>query len=275
MPTATKVSTMGTTVPYLTVAELMRSPISNQLQKLVPRTSDRERDAELARIIMRVSAMINDEVCQNLAATVDTEAGKVRVDAYGDLNIHCRCNPIVEVRSLEVGTSPKTMSPIADLSGLILNPWRITVPGYGRPGSILFARWVYVNGYNVTTLAAPVTAGGTALTVADPTGIVAGFSILTIGDGVKEERVTPTAVAGSVLTVAPVGFDHASGVGITELPDNLQEAMLLLISRLHDTWSMSMGAITMDGTGAKIPGATVKRAMCDAAVMLSSYRRMW
>jgi len=179
------------------------------------------------------------------------------------------------VRSLQVGPSPKRLSAVTDLTDLILYPWRITVPGYGRPGQILWAQWEYVNGYPVTTIAAPATAGATALTVADPTGILPGTSILTIGDGMKEERVIPSAVTGNVLTVAPTAFAHDIGVGITELPDSLQEAMLLLISRLHDTWSLSMGAITTDGSGAKIPGATVKRAMCDAAVMLSSYRRMW
>jgi hypothetical protein len=275
VPTATKVSTMGTTVPYITVAQLDRSPISNQLQQLVPHTSPADRDAELGRIILRLSSMINDEVGQNLAATVDTEAGRVRVDDDGNLNIYTRSNPIVEVRSLEVGWSPNNLTPITDLSNLILDPWRITVPGYGRPGARLWARFVYVNGYPVTTIAAPVAAGATSVTVKDATGILAGDSVLTITDGKYEEQVIPTAVVGNVLTVPALAFKHDAGVGISELPATVEEATLLLISRLHDTWSLSMGAITMDGSGAKIPGATVKRAMCDAAVMLSPYRRMW
>jgi hypothetical protein len=275
VPTATKVSTRGRTVPYITVAQLDRSPISNQLKKLVPRSSDNDRDAEMARIILRLSSMINDEVGQNLAATVDTEAGKVRVDSDGHLNIYTRSNPIIEVRSLEVGWSPTQLSPITDLSGLILDPWRITVPNYGRPGARLWARFVYVNGYPVTTLTAAVVAGATTLTVSDATGILPGVSVLTINDGQSEEVVVPTAVVGNVLIVPALEFAHAAGVGVSELPATIEEATLLLLSRLHDTWSLSMGAITTDGSGAKIPGATVKRAMCDAAVMLNPYRRMW
>jgi hypothetical protein len=266
---------MGVTVPYITVAQLDRSPISNQLKNLVPGASPRDRDAEMSRIILRLSAMINDEVGQNLAATVDTEAGWVRVDDFGNLNIYTRSNPIVEVRSLEVGPSPTQLTSIADCSGLVLDPWRIMVPSYGRPGSRLWARFQYVNGYPVTTIAEAVAEGDTTITVTDATGILAGTSVLTITDGKYEEQVTPTAVAGNTLTVPPLGFKHAVGVGISELPATVEEATLLLISRLHDTWSLSMGAITMDGSGAKIPGATVKRAMCDAAVMLSPYRRMW
>lgn len=275
MPTATKVSTMGVAVPYITVAELDRSPISNQLQKLVPRTSPNDRDAEMARIILRVSSMINAEVGQNLAATVDREVGQVRVDSDGNLNIHCRSNPIVEVRSLEVGPSLTQLSTVSDLSGLVLNPWRITVPNYGRPGARLWARWTYVNGYPVTTLTTPAVAGAVTVTVKNPTGILAGTSILTICDGQSLEEVTVSAVVGSTVTVSPLQFGHAAGVGISELPADIEEATLLLISRLHDTWSLSMGAITTDGSGAKIPGATVQRAMCDAAVMLNPYRRVW
>lgn len=275
MPTATKVSTMGVAVPYITVAELDRSPIANQLKKLVPRTSDNDRDAEMARIIMRVSSMINAEVGQNLAATVDLEVGQVRVDADGNLNIHCRSNPIVEVRSLEVGPSLSQLSAVSDLSGLILNPWRITVPGCGRPGARLWARWTYINGYPVTMLTAPATAGTTTITVKDSTGILAGETVLTIADGQNLEDVAVTAVAGTAITVSALAYNHAAGVGVNELPADIEEATLLLISRLHDTWSLSMGAITTDGSGAKIPGAMVKRAMCDAAVMLNPYRRVW
>lgn len=275
MPTASKVSTMGHTVPYLTVAQLDRSPISNQLQQLVPQSSPLDRDTEMARIILRLSSMINDEVGQNLAATVDTEAGWVRVDDYGNLNIYTRSNPIVEVRSLEVGPSPTQLTAITDLSNLVLDPWRITVPGGGRPGSRLWARFVYVNGYPVTTIAAPVSAGATSVTVKDATGVIAGTSVLTVNDGQSEEVVVPTAVTGNVLTVPALEFAHPAGVGVSELPATIEEATLLLISRLHDTWSLSMGAITTDGSGAHIPGATVKRAMCDAAVMLNPYRRMW
>lgn len=280
-PTIASVSTMGQTVPYITVAELKRSPISTQLRKLVPGSSDADRDAELARIIMRVSAMMNSEVTQNLAATVDTEVGRVRVSDDGDLRIHCRSNPIIEVRSISIGTEVRSLTEFNDPANqVVLDPWRITIPrcvgGNWRAGTRLWAKWTYVNGYPVTTLAQPVAAGDTQIVVSNPLGIEPGITDLTIEDGKWiEEHIVPTAVTGNVLTVEPLMFSHEVGVGCTALPNDLKEATLLLISRLHDTWSLSMGAITHDGTGASVPGARVKRAMCDAAVMLSPYRRMW
>jgi hypothetical protein len=172
---------------------------------------------------------------------------------------------------------------------MVLDPWRITIPrgasqltsgnlplqGFGRPGQRMWAQFSYINGYPVTTLAAPVTAGATSMTVVDATGIVANQTLLSIKDGRLLEQVVPTAVNGNTLTIPALLNAHAAGVGVTALPDDIEEATLLLISRLHDTWSLSMGAITHDGTGARVPGAKVARAMCDAAVMLSPYRRMW
>jgi hypothetical protein len=280
---------MGTTVPYITVAELKRSPIYTQLQKLVPGQSDADRDAELGAIIRRVSAMINGEVNQNLAASVDDEIGRLTVSNDGELRIHTRSNPIIEVQSISLGPDVYNLTPVTDLTHLVLDPWRITIPrgsnqlvsgnlpmtGVGRPGQRLWAQFTYVNGYPVTTLAAPTAVGDTSITVADATGIVAGTTLLTIKDGRLLEQVVPTAVNGNTLTVPALVNAHAAGVGVTALPDDIEEATLLLISRLHDTWSLSMGAITHDGTGAKVPGAKVARAMCDAAVMLSPYRRMW
>lgn len=276
---------MGTPVPYVTLAELKRSPIYTQLQQLVPGSSDADRDAELGRILMRVSAMVNSEVGQNLAATVDHEVGQVVVDDEGNLRINCRSNPIISVESISVGPTPTDMTALDDLSNLVLDPWRITVPvgqvsgvlpmaWFGRPGTRLWADWTYINGFPVTTLTEDVAAGDTTITVANATGIVPNLTLLTIEDGKWLETFIPTAVTGNVLTVPPLMFKHQAGVGVEDLPDDIKNAVLTLVSRLHDTWSLSTGAIFRDGSGAKVPGAKVVRAMCDAAWMLAPYRRM-
>lgn len=290
-PTVAPVSTMGSTTPYVTLAELKRSPVYTQLQKLVPRSSDADRDAELNAIIRRASAMINGEVNQNLAATIDYEVGRVRVDDWGNLRIHTRSNPIINVDSVSIGTNPTNMTPIADLSNIILEPWRITIPqGYasgqswywsgnlplGRynPGAPLWAQWTYTNGFPVTTLSAPANAGDTAVTVVNPVGIVPNVAVLTIEDGRYVEEVVPTAVHGNTLTVPPLEFAHQAGVGITGLPDDIAECVLLLCSRLHDTWSLTMGAVSVDGSGAH-NNSPRPRIMCDAASILQPYRRWW
>lgn len=267
---------MGVPVPYLTVAELKRSPIYTQLHKLVPNSSDADRDAELGRIILRISAMINSEVRQNLAATADTETGVAVVAGDGSIRVHTLNSPIVEVRSVSLGVDPKHMVDVSDLSGVVIAPWQFTLPRMSfRPGQRLHARWSYVNGFPVTVLAEDVSAGDTTITVRDATGIVAGQTLLSIEDGKWLEHVVPSAVDGNVLTVAPLLFQHQAGTGVSGLPDDIKNAVLTLVSRLHDTWSLAPGAIVRDGSGAQVPGAKVVRAMCDAAWMLNPYRRRW
>lgn len=270
---ASVVSTMGRPVPYITVAEVKRSPIYTQLQSLVPNSSEADRDAEIGRIIVRASAMINGEVNQNLSATVDFEAGWVTVSDFGELRIHTRANPIVEVLSVSVGPSPGSLTDITDLSNIILDPWQITIPSIAyRRGSRVWARWSYINGYAVTTLASPAAAGATSITVGNPAGILVNQTLLTIEDGTSLEQVTPTAISGNTLTVPPLLESHQAGTGVTALPDDVKEAMLLLLSRLHDTWSLTMGAIATDGTGAR--NQTQRpRIMCECARILAPYRR--
>jgi hypothetical protein len=275
----------STATPYLTVAELKRSPIYTQLQKLIPGAADKDNDAELAAIIRRVSAMINGECRQNLAATVDSEADWMTTSDYGELRIHTRANPIVQVLSISVGPDPCRLAPLADLTGLVVGPWRITVPahslgglgGFGRRRR-MWVQWSYINGYPVTALASPTAAGDAEVTVTDATGIVPNRTVLTVFDGRFLESIAPTAVDGNTLTVAPLASPHLAGVGVSALPDDIQEAALILISRLHNTWSLSMGAITHDGTGARknpnAPGIGT-RFLCDPAVILEPYKRVW
>lgn len=283
---------MGVSVPYITVDELKRSPVYTQLQKLTPRSSPADRDAELAAIIKRASAMINGEVNQNLAATVDQEVGRVLVDDWGNIRIHCRANPIIDVLSVSIGSSPLDLKPLTDLSNIILDPWRITIPqgctnglswfspgaiqfgGYATPGRRLWAQWTYVNGYPATTLAVAASAGDTEVTVVNATGIVPNVTVLTIEDGIYLEQVVPTAVSGNTLTVPALEFAHVAGVGVTAMPDDIKECTLLLCSRLHDTWSLTMGAVSVDGSGAHNMSPRPK-VMCDAAVILQPYRRWW
>lgn len=282
MPTV--VNTTGRPTPYITVQELKQSPIYTQLKALVPGQSDADRDAQLSRIIMRASSMINGEVSQNLAATLDVEVGEVMITPHGDLRIHTRCNPIVEVLSLSIGSDAGNLLPVTDLSRLVIEPWRFTLPGGRsgvgnlpavslRPGRRLWAEWTYINGYPATILTAPTVIGDTSITVKDATGIKANQTLLTIEDGKWLEQVVPSAVFGNTLIVDELLYPHQTGTGVTELPDAIKEATLLLISRLHDTWSLTMNSVSMDGNGAR-KDVPKPRIMCDAGQILSPYRRM-
>jgi hypothetical protein len=139
----------------------------------------------------------------------------------------------------------------------------------------VWCEWSYINGFPITTIAEDVNAGDTDITVVDPTGILPNQTILTVEDGIDLETVVPTAVNGDVLTVPPLLFSHSATVGIHAMPGDVKEAALILVSRLHDTWSLSMGAISMgDGTGAHMTDSK-PRFMCDPAWILNPYKRRW
>lgn len=281
------VSTLGYPVNYITLAELKQSPIYNQLKRLVPGQSDADRDAELLAIIRRATGMINDYVNQNLAASVDTEIGRVVVSNDGDLRLHTRSRPIVQVLSVSVGQDPGNLHPLADLTNVVIDPWRITIPRCGhhfRPGQRLWAQWSYINGFPVTQLTEPASPGDTTITVSTTTGIIPNPSSssipgtpsqVTIQDGRLLEVFFPTAVEGNTLTVPPLLYAHQVGTGVTSLPDGLKEVALLLISRLHDTWSLTMNVISTDGGGSKKPKSGPAVALCDAGNILLPYKRVW
>lgn len=288
---ATQVSTMGIPVPYITLAEFKRSPISNQLQKLVPNSSPADLDGELNQIIRRITGSINSYCGQNLAATVDTEIGQMVVGDDGGLRIHTRGNPIVQVLNVSIGNTVSSLAPVTDLSNIVLDAWRITIPQangllglnqnlqFGRrPGQRLWCQWTYINGYPVTTLASPASAGDTEITVVDATGILPTSAqqptSLNMEDGKYFESFFPSAVSGNVLTVPPLLYSHAVGTGVSNLPDDVKEALLLLVSRIHDSWSKSSGSISHDETGARRPGGGSKFKLCDPADILKPYRRV-
>jgi hypothetical protein len=294
-PTLPPTSTMGTPVSYLTLAELERNPIYQELKHLVPNESPADRDAELERILARISAMINGLCNQNLAATTDREVGQVVVSDEGNLVIHTRGTPIIDVLSVSVGPNVYNLTEITDLSHVILEPWSITIPqavtgswystgnlplGRGwRPRSKLWAEWTYINGFPISTIADDVNAGDTTITVVDGTGIVPMSAspglvptLLTIEDGIHLEQVVPTAVDGNILTVPPLLYAHETGVGIHSMPGDIKQAALILMSRIHDTWALAMGAISMDGSGAQMSEGK-PRFMCDPAWILNPYIR--
>jgi hypothetical protein len=270
------VNYVGAPVPYLTLDELRRSPISLSLRDLVPGSSGADQDAELSRMILRASAMINSACNQNLAAAVTTESGQVAVSDFGELRLHTRCSPVIEVLAVAVGWDSSHTSPVTDLSGAVLDPWRITLRGPSplfsscRGGQRLYAEWTYCSGYPIATLASPVSAGDTVLTVTNTIGVLPGQTVLTVEDGPWLETVVPTAVSAGTLTVAPLTYAHQVGVGVSAVPDDVKEALLVMMSYLRDSYSVAMGAI--DPNGAR-PGE--RGVLCDVATMLHDYRRVW
>jgi len=63
-----------------------------------------------------------------LAASVTDEAGWSTFTEFGELRLHARSNPILQVVSVLVGRDPYNLTAVTDLTQVLLDPWQITVP---------------------------------------------------------------------------------------------------------------------------------------------------
>lgn len=278
MPAAPQVAftTPYRTAPYLTVAEYKTAPTGVDVGSLVPGGQPGTEDAVLADVISRASGWVDEIANQILAATVNTEAKRLRTRADGSLVVHPDSWPILEVRDLQYGPTPASLIQLSDLSGLWVEEQQfvVTFPGAAMstsvgplqlggltPGQRLLVRYTYVNGWPNTLLTTAAAAGATSLTVDDTTGIYAGTR-LTVDSGSIEEQVTVAAVAGQVLTVPATTFAHNAKVSVHALAPQVKQACVLLTSALIKTrgtealmMPMLPGeAVTVERVGT-VPGA--------------------
>jgi hypothetical protein len=250
--------------PYITVAEYKQAPTAIDYNNLVVSSSDPDvQDAELANVIARASSWMDTHCNQVLAATVETEQQRARLQPDGFLTIHPRYNPIIAVTSLSFGISPTQMVSFPDPSvGWVedqqfIMPYTAANISYSSQGPLqfgmpaiprarVFCQYTYVNGYTNTILAASASAAATSIIVKSGTGIVAGIS-LTIYDGKETEVITVASnyVFGSttVPLVAPLAYAHAVGDAVSALPPAVKQAAILATTaflKVRGDYSLTM-----------------------------------
>lgn len=236
------------TVPYLTVDEYKAAPTGVDLAGLVPGANQAQRDAALANLIARASGLINSVCSQNLAATLDTEVGRVKMNRRGEIFIQPHCWPIVEVVSVSVGTMPSNIT-AQNLTELFIDHSSMTLYqtslglttsvgplqlGGISPSYEAFGQWVYVNGWPCTSLKATAILGATSIQVQDSTGVHVGTKLV-IYDQDNTETVTVTAEPLGSQTVAVSALAHAHatvGVNVSSLPPAVKEAAIQMTSGL-------------------------------------------
>jgi hypothetical protein len=249
--------------PYLTVDEYKAAPTAIDYNNLVVDSSDpAAQDAELANNIARASSWIDAHCNQVLAATVETEQQRMRVNPDGYLIVHPKYSPIVAVTSMSYGSIPNSLMPYTDCSQAWVEEQSIVFPSatgamfssagqlqFGSntsPRSGVYVKYTYVSGYANTTIASASSAGATSITVADGTGIVAG-SRLTVFDGMVTETFTVKSTYSFGSTTVPVDgaltFAHTAGVAVSALPPAVKEAAILATTaflKVRGDYSMTM-----------------------------------
>jgi hypothetical protein len=269
---------------YLTVNEYKRAPTAintSNLDYLAGLTDSSSQDAELANVIARASAWI-DNYCQlpgGLAASVNTETRAVYLTRDGFLRIQPYNFPIIQLQSLQWRLYPNAAWTTVDINNIqvydryfenlmwfpFLSGPSLTVgTSYAYPVSVPYMPYVdpttraniedlqvtvqytYINGYPNTTLSADVTAGASTITVDDATGIIAGKTSLTMYDGGKTEKVTVQSIAGNVLTLTkPLIFAHSKGIAVSAIPADVKQACILVVNYLLK--ERGVNSITMEG----------------------------
>lgn len=239
------------TTPYLTVAEYKQAPTAIDVNDLVGGGTQGINDAELGNVIRRASGWIDSHCNQTLAATVDTDALRGRVDRRGFITIHPRYWPVTQVVSVSYGPLPNLMASV-DTSILWIEQQQIVLPIQGLSaafsGPIQFSgnysttreqffQVTYVNGYANTGLTASVAASASAVPVADLTGFVAGLQF-EVYDGAATEVLTvastflPTTGAGSLPIEGVTTAAHTNGAGASAVPPAVKQACISLTSTI-------------------------------------------
>lgn len=288
---AAYVPSYTTETSYITVDEYLAEPTGVDTSQLVPDGTSAQNRAALARVIARASSQADDICRKLLAATVDVQSGEYRVRADGTIWVPVDYSPLVQVNSVSLGWSQRTIAPVSDLSGVRVERKLVKIPVAGVPSGwsaspssparsgFLYADVEYVNGWAVTVTSAQAAAGASSFAVTGALGLAPGLR-LTIADGASTESVTvgPSYAAGSltVPTVAPLAFAHDAGVAVSALPGAVKDAVILLTSsriKLRGAEAVQMGSITSEPSAPQptMPGGTTELAQ--AKDLLLRFRR--
>jgi hypothetical protein len=281
--------------PYITVAEYKNAPTSIDYDNLVVGGNAQAQDAELANAILRASSFMDEYLNQNLNASTQTETQRVRITGQGTIALHPNNNPIISLQSFSYGADPNNLVALPDPSKAWFESQQVVIPlanmattyssqgplafgPYGAPRQQIYTRYEYTSGY-ANNLIASATAAASSLTVQSADGIVAGMK-LRIYDGASSERVTVSSSYTYGSTTVPLTsaltYTHASGVGISNLPQTIKEACILITTaflKVRGDRSLTM-SITTQPTGNISGGALYGSEIELALRMLDLYKRI-
>lgn len=281
--------------PYVSVAEYKNAPTSIDFDNLVVGGNAAAQDAELANAIARASSFMDEYLNQNLNASTQIENQRVRISSMGAIAIHPNNNPIISLQKFEYGADPLALVTLSDPSKVWFEDQQIIIPlasmgstyssagplafgPYGAPRQQVYCRYTYTSGY-VNNAIASATSGASSFTVQTSDAIVPGMT-LRIYDGASSEKITVastyTYASTTVPTVSPLVYTHASGVVVSNLPQSIKQACILITTaflKVRGDRSLTM-QITSSASGSAAGSALYGEEIVMALGMLNLYKRM-
>lgn len=267
------VPTYATYTPYVSPTEFLNANTGVDVSQLVPAGSELTQTQALLDLLARSSSEA-DRICQKpLAATTDIVQGEYRIFQDRTVRVPVPYKPIIAVTAVSVGYAINAMTPLTDLSGIVIGPKVIRIPVSSvalsavsfsnHPPAMaargkLFVQVTYVNGWMHTELALPVAASAQALSPLSVVGAVPGLPF-TIKDGALTENciVAPGYVYGSasLALAAPLLNAHGAGATISALPPFVKNAVINIgrsLAKAKGTKAVVMGSIA----GQKVSSGT-------------------
>jgi hypothetical protein len=262
-------------IPYISAQEFQNAPTGINLSNLIPSGTQAQESAELARILLRASAWIDNRCQMQLRATTNMESRQAWTQTNGTLKVFPKFFPIKSISSLNYQKYAQQSSVFLDATQIFIGDNYFYWTGGTLPrASQVTVQYTYVNGWPVSSLSSAVIVGGTVLPLTTVVGIVNGTQ-LTIYDGINTEQVTVQSVSSSSVTLtASLQYAHAIGIHVSSLPDDVRQACILVAASFIKT--RNPNGIQMSGSGQmqsssqNIPGDFLDQA--DS--ILQSYKRV-
>lgn len=258
------------TESYISISEYLNAAADVDTDNLVPGGTQAEQNFVLLNKIAAASGYADTLCHQTLAATVDNEtASDLYVQRGGWTDINYKYWPLQQVNSISVGSSPASLTPLADITNLwlvgrttmrvpvgllsyaTLNPGG-PIGGYSSGGRLV-AEWQYVNGWPLAQITTDAMAGDTELHLSNtlafytvtqrPTAMYKIFDMTSADESTgttpgMTENVMVESITGTTLTLtAPLLYDHVlpdspDSINISGMPDKIKQAVVFLTSFL-------------------------------------------
>lgn len=249
---APNVTTYATRSLYVTPAEFKAAPTGMDVSQLVPGGTPAQQAAALVMQLQRASG-VADKICRKvLGATLDTQAGNYVVRNDPDLGAVIRVpldyTPIVAVAGASIGSTPSNLSTVTDLSNVWIGKKAVVIPlgtnsPFGwRSSGRRFATVQYVNGWVNTTLYSGAKPGDVSVTVTSTLGVMPGQQLNLVNTNNSEiVTVSPSYIPSNTATnvpvplVSPVVGTYAAGDTVTNMPQEIKQAVILIAKSLIKT----------------------------------------